>query len=182
MGRTAEGLQQRSNWNWRAIVIWLVIAAIVLVGGYYLVTKVFGWGQEKAPEALATVTMTSPSDSTVQQLYELRFQISDSRVAKKLKISVKGPQDEIKGDIEANGETGEVIWRPKETIMDPGYYTVEARGKGIEIFSSFFKIEKKEEQKKIEPTPTPTPAPAPTPQQKYPTQEEIDAKLKSLGL
>lgn len=134
---------------------WIYYVIGLAVIGIIILLAVRGCGGEKAPQELATVTMTSPSDSTVKDLYEARFKISDSTKAKNVKVVVKSPEKEVKGDKESAGS--EIIWRPKETITEPGLYVVSVSGKGIQDEAFYFSIEKKEE--KINPPPPPPPAP-----------------------
>ncbi|MFA4880327.1 MAG: hypothetical protein WC650_01715 [Candidatus Doudnabacteria bacterium] len=156
-----------------------IIGGLVVMG-LIILFAVRGCGGEKAPETLATVTMTWPSDSTVSSgiLESIKFKVSDPDKAKHLKVKVNSPAEEVKGSTESFGSEGEAVWTPKETITEPGFYTVSVSGKGIKDGAFYFSIEKKEEPK-IEPpiiTPPPTPAPQQGKSERQKTLDDLEKK------
>ncbi|MDD5626817.1 MAG: hypothetical protein PHW01_02280 [Patescibacteria group bacterium] len=136
-----------------------VVIGVLAVIGLIIFFSVRGCGGEKVPETLATVTMTWPSDSTVNTgiLESIKFKVSDPDKAKHLKVKVNSPAEEVKGSTESFGSEGEAVWTPKETITEPGFYAVSVSGKGVQDGAFYFSIPKKEE--KINPPPPPPPAP-----------------------
>jgi len=168
--------QNQPGWfsRHRTATIWIGIAATVIVLLAIFVPKGINWWQSRSVifQELATVTMTSPTDSTVQELSEIRLMVSDEKLAGGVKVVVKGPTDKVKGSVDQMGK--EIIWRPDKSVTEEGLYTVDAKGKGTERLMQDIQVKPKVEvTPPTTPTPpiTPVPPTQPAPSQPSPSSE-----------